>query len=110
MLIDFHSIKETELLNFQEGNGIFRVHMYQDAQNKIMKGTLEPGASIGYHSHLKNSEIIFILKGWGKVRYDDTEEAVQAGSCHYCPKGHAHSLINHSEEELHFYAVVPNHE
>ncbi len=110
MILDFNSIKEAERMNFQGGKGVFHVHMYQDEHVKIMKGMLEPGAFIGFHAHVKNSEIIFITEGHGKVRYDDTEEAVTAGSCHYCPKGHAHSLINSGNQNLHFYAVVPEHE
>ena len=39
--------------------------------------------------------------------YDNQEELLKAGDCHYCPKGHAHSLINNSEQDLIFYAVVP---
>ena len=34
-------------------------------------------------------------------------ERVEAGVCHYCPKGHTHSMINDSDEDLVFFAVVP---
>lgn len=110
MIIDFEFIEETELIDFQGGKGTFHVHMFQDEHTKIMKGMLEPGAYIGYHTHVKNSEIIFITEGRGKVRCEDKEESVSAGSCHYCPKGQAHSLINNSDQNLYFYAVVPEHE
>ena len=35
-----------------------------------------------------------------------TVEELSAGDCHYCPKGHSHSLINASDERLEFFAVV----
>ena len=36
----------------------------------------------------------------------DTVETVQAGQCHYCPKGGTHMLQNRGEEPLVFFAVV----
>ena len=72
-----------------------------------MRGTLEQGASIGFHKHETNSEIMFILGGEGKVLFDDGVEYVKAGQCHFCPKGHSHSLINESAEPLVFCATVP---
>ena len=69
---------------------------------------LDPGSSIGYHTHGTSSEIIYILSGTGKVKYDGGEEPLEAGQCHYCPKGHSHSLINNSDGPLEFFAVVPN--
>ena len=41
------------------------------------------------------------------IDFDSMEETVTAGQCHYCPKGHAHSLINDGPEDLTFFAVVP---
>lgn len=73
-----------------------------------MHGVLEPGASIGLHTHENSSEVIYILSGSGKVQYDGAYECVSTGDCHYCPKGHAHSLINDSDAELIYFAVVPN--
>lgn len=84
--------------------------MFTDPLVKIMRGKLAPGASIGLHTHETNSEIIYVLEGNGKVLYDGEYETVGAGSCHYCPKGHEHSLINDSQADLIFFAVVPEHE
>ena len=81
--------------------------LIQKAFNKMMQGRLPAGASIGYHKHEGNCEMIFIVKGEGKVLYDDEENPIKAGECHYCPEGHSHSLINNSDNDLEFYAVVP---
>ena len=35
------------------------------------------------------------------------QETLTAGDCHYCPKGHSHSLINGGGEDLVFFAVIP---
>ncbi len=109
MKIGFESMEEKVLPNFKGGEKEYRVFMFDDENNKIMKGKLIPGASIGYHKHEGTSEIIFIISGKGRVLYDDTEEKVSAGECHYCPEGHSHSLINDSDEDLIFFAAVPVH-
>lgn len=107
MLIEFDKMEETVLPKFQGGEGDFRAKMHTDGLGKILRGTLEPGCSIGLHTHESSSEIIYILSGTGKVLYDGAYIPLAAGDCHYCPKGHAHSLINDGGENLEFFAVVP---
>ncbi|MDD6735568.1 MAG: cupin domain-containing protein [Clostridiales bacterium] len=108
MIIDFDKIDFEKKTEFLGGQKNFFVRSYKDDMNNIMSDRLEPGASIGYHKHEMGSEIIYIIKGSGKVLYDNKEEAVKEGQCHYCPKGHFHSLINNSESDLYFFAVVTN--
>lgn len=107
MKIEFSTLKEKDIPEFNGGVGITHLRMFEDANEKILFGRLEPGAAIGLHSHMTSSETIFILSGRGAVLYDGTMEPVEPGDCHYCPKGHSHSLINQGEEELVFWAVVP---
>lgn len=107
MVIKFDEIQETELKAFYGGEGALLANMYVDANNKILRGKLVPGATIGLHPHLPSSEIIFILSGKGKSVCDGVEELLFAGDCHYCPKGSEHCLINVGDEDLCFYAVVP---
>jgi len=107
MLLDFAKMEEKTLPHFQGGEGALRANLQADEAGKILHGMLDPGCSIGMHTHESGYEVIYILKGSGKVIYDGTEEAVSAGLCHYCPTGHAHSLINNGSEVLEFFAVVP---
>ena len=107
MRIDFDAMEETIIPHMRGGEKEVAARMYTDELGKIMLGRLIPGASIGMHTHETSSEIIYVLSGAGKVLYDDGTETVGAGSCHYCPKGHAHSLINDGTEPLEFFAVVP---
>lgn len=106
MKIEFDKMNDTVLKEFKGGEKNFVARMYSDELGKIMKGCLEPGASIGMHTHETGSEIIFILSGEGIVLYDDGKEILLPGDCHYCPMGHTHSLRNEGEENLIFYAVV----
>lgn len=109
MKILFDQMEEKVLKNFKGGEGEFHPKMYTDDNTKIMLGRLTPGSSIGLHTHEGNSEIIYILSGAGKVLYDGAYETLAAGDCHYCPEGHAHSLINDGLDDLRFFAVVPEH-
>lgn len=108
MILDYSTMETTHIPNFLGGEGTVHAQMRVDELGKILKGVLDPGASIGCHTHETSSEIIYILSGTGKVKYDDSEEPLKAGDCHYCPKGHSHSLINDSDGPLEFFAVVPN--
>lgn len=109
MIIDLEKMTEQELPNFKGGEKCYNMRAFEDEHNKIMLGRLIPGASIGLHTHEGNSEVIFIKSGRGKVLYNGSSETVEAGQCHYCPMGHEHSLINDSDSELIFYAVVGKH-
>lgn len=107
MLIKLNDIEEKELKAFYGGEGALCAKLFTDGQNKILRGRLEVGSTIGLHVHETSSEIIFILSGKGKSICDGKEEVLSVGDCHYCPKGSEHCLINEGEEDLIFYAVVP---
>ena len=109
MLIHFSEMPDTVLEHFNGGEGRLIAKMFNDGTNKILKGLLEPGSTVGLHTHTGTSETIFILSGTGKVLYDGEYEPLEAGSCHYCPEGSSHSFVNEGSEDLVFHAVVPNH-
>ena len=107
MLIKLNEMEEKELKNFYGGEGALCAKLYDDGQNKILRGRLAVGSTVGVHTHETSAEIIFILSGKGKSVCDGKEEFLSAGDCHYCPKGSEHCLINEGEDDLIFYAVVP---
>ena len=106
MKINFGEMETKVLPQFKGGEGEFLVKMFTDGTGKIMRGTLAPGSAIGYHKHETNCEIIYILSGTGKCKYEDGEETLAAGDCHYCPYGKSHALINNGVENLEFFAIV----
>ena len=110
MIIKFDEIEKKELQAFHGGEGALIAYMFADEKNKILRGKLVPGASIGEHRHENTSEIIFILQGRGRIVCEGKEEDVFVGDCHYCPKGSTHAFENVGEEDLIFYAVVPKHD
>jgi quercetin dioxygenase-like cupin family protein len=107
MVIDFDAIEPTRLENFNGGTGVTVASMFADEHNRIMRGYLAPGASIGDHAHGTSSEIMYALEGSCTVWVDDgAPERVTAGMCHYCPKGHAHRVVNDTDENLYFLTVI----
>lgn len=109
MLINFNEIPLTVSPNFKGGEKEFRANMFFDGVNRIFKGRLVPGSSIGDHMHEDSCEVIFIISGRG-VLTDKGKSPVRVkeGDCLYCPKSDGHTLMNpsDSEEDLVFYAVV----
>ena len=113
MKIEFNKMDVTILPNFKGGEMEFAANMFFDGINRIFKGRLVPGASIGMHTHDDSCEVIFILEGKGTIveltpsSNEENVSPVFTGDCLYCPKDHSHSLRNTSDEgDLVFYAVV----
>jgi len=109
MLIGFDNMQETHVPHMRGGEKEAYLRVCDDGLCKIVQGRLVPGGTVGLHTHETDSETIYILSGTGKVLCDGVYEPLQAGSCHYCAKGHEHSLINDSDEDLCFFAVIPVH-
>lgn len=109
MKINFNQIDVAKLEKFKGGEKHLEARMYTDENNKIMRSVLVPGASIGLHTHETSSEIIYILSGYGVCICEGVREELKEGDCHYCKKGEAHTLINESDVNLEFFAVVPEH-
>lgn len=110
MVIDFKNMETKTIENFMGGKKEIKANIFNDVNNKILFGHIEPGASIGLHRHTTSSEIIFILLGEATIIYDEIIEKVSEGMAHYCPLGHEHSLINNSLKPITFLAIVPNQE
>lgn len=109
MIIDYNKIEEETLENFKGGKGELITRNFIDSKNKIMMSRLKPGASSGYHTHEQNSEIVYIISGSGYFKYDNGVEEFRAGDVHYCPMGHSHAMFNNGNEDLVYFAIVPEH-
>lgn len=73
----------------------------------VSRLVLIPGASIGYHEHVGNEEVITVLSGTGHLTDDGEEFDLQAGDVTICREHHHHGIENTSEsEELVLMAVV----
>ena len=70
------------------------------------KIVLQPGCSIGPHTHDTDTEIFYFLKGTGEYLDGDEWETVHAGDVAICPTGGKHSIANRSDEVLELMAVI----
>ena len=82
MRIDFDKLETQVVQGMRGGQGEARLKSFSDGENKIMKMELAPGAFLGEHAHVGNSETIYVLSGTGAVLCDGVEEPLTPGVCH----------------------------
>ena len=68
--------------------------------------TLEPGCSIGVHSHETETEYYIILSGSGTVNDNGIDVPVKAGDAIITGNGASHSICNTAAVPLVFHAVI----
>jgi mannose-6-phosphate isomerase-like protein (cupin superfamily) len=66
-------------------------------------GSIPPGRAPDHFHHYE--EVLFILKGEGRMWAGETNTAIKAGSCIYLPKGQVHCVENTGEDELRLLGV-----
>lgn len=68
--------------------------------------TLQPGDSIGWHSHVTNAEVYYVLAGELTVNDDGTEALLKVGDAVFTADGGAHSAENRTDQEVQLLAVI----
>ena len=105
------SVKVNE--NMRGGDGSVKLkNLISGPEELLDKGrlfsviTLEPGCSIGYHVHEKESELFYILRG--SAAYNDNGEEVQvsAGDVTIVEPGKGHGIANRSDEVCELVAII----
>ena len=69
--------------------------------------TVHPGSGIGYHVHVGDGEIYYVLSGRGE--YNDNNEittTVEAGDVTFCPPGQGHSILCLGDEPLELITLI----
>jgi len=74
----------------------------------IHDNVLEPGATIGEHTHKNDEEIYVILDGRGVMRIDGVDQDVAGGDVCITRAGHSHSLTNSPDTPMHLLVVGIN--
>lgn len=109
MIFEYEAMDWKSIPHFNGGEKCADMKSFADENNRFLMGKLEPGASIGLHTHEGNSEIVYALQGEAVVTYDGKKEILKAGTAHYCPMGHTHCMKNESDEPFIMFAVIPEH-
>ncbi|MCH3910061.1 MAG: cupin domain-containing protein [Bacilli bacterium] len=99
--------KEIKIDHLKGGEGSVYAKMQDDGKVKIMLARLPKGSSIGLHTHVDSSEIIYAIKGRADFILNGEKGHFKAGEVHYCPKGGSHTMWNPYEEDLEVLCVVP---
>ena len=99
--------------HMRDGDGTVQLtNFINDPEELCGKGrlfsriTLQPGCSIGWHVHEKDSELFYILKGTAEYSDNGNIVTVSAGDVTVCPPGEGHGIANRSDETVEFIAVI----
>jgi len=94
------------------GNGITKMtHLFTQDELKghcriCARIELQPGCSIGYHQHIDEEEIYYILQGKGTVNDNGELKEVTAGDAVLTGDGAGHSIENTGTDPLVLMAVI----
>ena len=68
--------------------------------------TVEPGASVGQHSHTGEGELYVVLDGPVTLQEDGVDHILHTGDAEYCSDGHYHGVYNHTDKPAVLMAIV----
>jgi quercetin dioxygenase-like cupin family protein len=75
----------------------------------ITRANLPPKGSggTGWHYHVAEFQIVYMLKGWAKFMYEDKVHSVEAGDCVQQRPGIVHYLFDYSPDMEYLEIVMP---
>jgi quercetin dioxygenase-like cupin family protein len=98
--------------NMRDGNGEIAItHLLNTAEDLkaparlFAKLTIEKGCSIGYHEHINEEEIFYILQGTAKLNDNGTDKILNAGDIAVTSNA-GHAIENIGDETLEVLAVI----
>ena len=100
------------LTNFKDGIGDVTMYHFMTekeangAGRLFVKTVIEPGNSIGEHTHDGDVEAYYILKGKALVSDNGNEVVLEPGDCNFCPDGQSHSIKNVGDDTLEYIAII----
>ncbi len=109
MLTKFDNIQPVVVNNLRGGEGSCTLYKLEELpiQYKMFaKIIVHPNSSIGYHAHVGDEEIIYVLEGRGKVIVEEETKELLPGMINVCKENHYHSVINDSNEDLVIIGIV----
>lgn len=68
--------------------------------------SIEPGGSVGFHTHDGESEIFYIVSGKARYKDDISEYVIEPGDVTITSSGEGHSIENIGDCPLHYIGVV----
>ncbi len=65
---------------------------------QLVKANIAPKDGTGWHHHVADFHIVYMLKGWARFMYGTEETLVAAGDCVHQRPGIVHYLFDYSED------------
>ncbi|MDD4892145.1 MAG: cupin domain-containing protein [Phycisphaerae bacterium] len=113
MILRRNAVQSRRVENCHEGRGVLWFTELLADYRKTTAGfkyihdnVLEPGASIGAHTHHGDEELYVFLTGWGVMVIDGVPQDVQAGDVCLTRHGHSHDLTNSAAGPMHFLVIT----
>jgi mannose-6-phosphate isomerase-like protein (cupin superfamily) len=85
---------------------IFRKEELRGKTRLFARLRMQPGSSIGYHTHDGEEEVYYILQGTATVTDQGVTSAVGPGDAGLTGGGGGHSIANQGSEPLELLAVI----
>ena len=106
------NVSRRNMEGVQKGSGVTRFldlatkeQMYGHAR-LFSQITLDPGCSIGYHTHQHETEFYFMLQGEAAANDNGTELTLRPGDVTATAHGEGHSIENRTDEPVVFVALI----
>ena len=68
--------------------------------------TVHPGSGIGYHVHVGDGEIYYVLSGKGEYSDNGIMTTIEAGDVTFCPPGQGHGVLCIGNEPLELITLI----
>lgn len=112
MIKSTEDMKVEQIIGLKEGKGSITMMNFFEEKDFLGKGRLfgktivEPGNSVGYHTHSGDQEAYFILKGKALYNYNGEVRELTSGDLAICKDGDSHSIEAIGEEALEYIALI----
>jgi len=106
MIIEHNTINKVRIENFRGGVGAIFIQRYDDESKMIARITIPPKSSIGFHQHVGDEEIIYVIEGQGLCKTEVATEVIKAGIVNYIKNGESHGITNTSDKDLILLAII----
>ncbi len=73
---------------------------HADVRLHVGYGLFQPGARVAEHVHREAHEILFVLRGRGRLTLNGAERSVEAPMAIFIPAGTSHAFTNDGDEAL----------
>ncbi|MCS7312295.1 MAG: cupin domain-containing protein [Acidobacteria bacterium] len=102
-----HLVPLSEAVFYESPDGKTRMSLWlgprqghSNVRLHVGYGVFQPGAQVAEHVHAESHEILFVLRGRGRLTLNGTERVVEAPMAIFIPAGTAHAFTNDGPEAL----------